>query len=126
MARPKTLIEALRSCERLAEPGRLIALIGRGTFSAAGNFVTALERETSAVLIGEPTGGAPNQYGDSRPIRLPNHPEIRVLVATRHHVFDPDDEERRNNEPDVPVPYLASDYFGARDPVLERALAYRP
>ena len=46
-------------------PAYLYVIIGRQTFSAATNFVTELDVQSSAVFVGEPTGGRPNLYGDT-------------------------------------------------------------
>jgi hypothetical protein len=119
------LIAALQS-PALAEPGVLFALIGRHTFSAAGNFVTVLECDTTALLVGEPTGGAPNQYGDAKTIALPNHPSILVRCSTRYHEFAAADDARLTHEPHLAVPLRSEDWFAGRDPVLEAALAYTP
>jgi len=118
------LLEAL-SDPRIDQPGRLFALIGRHTFSAGGNFVTALERDTGVTLVGEPTGGAPNQYGDAQEVRLPNHPDLLVRIPTRYHVFAAPDDPRITHEPDLPVALRSSDYFTGRDPALEEALRRR-
>ena len=119
------LIAALQT-PAIDRPGVLFGLIGRETFSAAGNFVTALERDTKAILVGEPTGGAPNQYGDAKPVPLPNHPRVFVQVSTRYHQFGKADDARLTNEAHLAVPLRASDYFGDRDPVLRAALDYQP
>ncbi len=105
-------------------PGAVYALIGRETFSAAGNFAAALERDTRATLVGEPTGGGPNQYGDARTVDLPHHPGLLVRISTRYHVFGAPDDPRLAVEPDLAVPLGSADYFAGRDPVLERALAH--
>ena len=65
------LISALRH-PRINRPGKLRVLIGRRTFSAAGNFAADVDKRTRARLFGEPTGGAPSQWGDSAPIELPS------------------------------------------------------
>ena len=56
-------VDALRGDARLDQKVWLFAPISRDTFSAAGNFVTTIDRDTH-LLVGEPTGGSPNQYGD--------------------------------------------------------------
>jgi len=117
------LIRALQS-PSINRPGVLFGLIGRATFSAAGNFVTVLERDTQAVLIGEPTGGAPNQYGDARDVRLPNHADVLVRISTRYHQFGGAGDARLTHEPRVAVPLTSQDYFTGRDPVLQAALSY--
>ena len=121
----RPLIEALKRPPFEAH-GTTFVLIGRYTFSAAGNFVTTVERETKAILVGEPTGGAPNQYGDARTVELPHHRDLLVRVSTRHHVFARADDPRLTHEPHVSVPLRAADYFAGRDPVLAAALAYVP
>ncbi len=118
------LIAALQSSS-IDRPGVLFGLIGRATFSAAGNFVTVLERDTKAILVGEPTGGAPNQYGDAETVLLPNHPDVLVRIATRYHQFAPGDA-RLTHEPEVAVPLSSQDYFAGRDPALQAALTYQP
>ncbi len=119
------LIQALRA-PAIDRPGVLFGLIGRETFSAAGNFVTVLERETKAILVGEPTGGAPNQYGDAVNVPLPNHPGVLVRVSTRYHRFGAPDDARLTHEPHLAAPLRARDYFEGRDPVLRAALDYQP
>ena len=51
--------------------GRLYVIIGRMTFSAAQNLANDLDRETSAIFVGEPTGSKPNFYGEDHLFRLP-------------------------------------------------------
>jgi len=119
------LIAALQS-PAVERPGVLFGLIGRATFSAAGNFVTVLQRDTKALLIGEPTGGAPNQYGDAREVALPRHPDLLVRVSTRYHEFSSPDDPRLTHEPHLMVPLRSSDWLAGRDPVLRAALDYQP
>jgi hypothetical protein len=114
--------------DRLAQPdidrpGRLLALIGRTTFSAAGNFATDLERETGVVFVGEPTGGAPNMYGDVRPVTLPYSGLTAFIASIYWQRSDPDDP-RLAIAPDVAVGLSSADYFADRDPALDAALTY--
>lgn len=103
-------------------PGRLIALIGRVTFSAAANFATELEATTGVTFVGEPSGGSPNLYGDAFKRVLPGGHQA-LYVASRYWVKSTPDDPRVAIEPDVAVPYSSQDYFGDRDPVLAAALA---
>jgi hypothetical protein len=118
------LIRALQT-PALNRPGVLFGLIGRYTFSAGGNFVTVLERDTKATLVGEPTGGAPNQYGDAQSVSLPNHPTVLVRVATRFHQFGGPEDARLTHEPRLRVPLRSDDYFSGKDPVLRAALEFQ-
>ena len=105
----------------LDRPDRLLVLIGRGVFSAAQNLVNELDYYTNATFVGEPTGNAPNQYGDARVLLLP-HSQLRVRVSSllwQGHVAS---DDRTWFTPDVYVETSSSDYFAGRDPVLATAL----
>jgi Peptidase family S41 len=102
--------------------GKLYLLIGRATFSAAANFAAEIDRDTRAVIVGEPTGGGVETYGDTVPVLMPSLGWY-VYVASRYH-----ERKRGPNDhrlavaPDVRVDLTSAQYFAGRDPVLERAL----
>lgn len=102
--------------------GRLFAIIGRVTFSAAANFATDLEGSTSVIFAGEPMGGSPNLYGDTRPVDLEATGQT-LYMATRYWERSTPDDERLTIEPDISVDLSSEDYFAGRDPVLEAILA---
>ncbi len=109
---------------KLNRPGGLFVLIGRETFSAAQNFATQAERRTQALFVGEPTGSAPNHYGDSRQLSLPvSH--LSVIVATKRWQDSDADDARFNLPPDLPAWEKFDDWRTGRDPALEAALRYR-
>jgi hypothetical protein len=102
--------------------GRLYLLVGRATFSAAANFAAEVDRDTRAIIVGEPTGGGVETYGDTFPVSLPTL-GWTVRIAARYH-------ERKNGAndtrlaiaPDVTFTPGSAEYFARRDPVLARAL----
>jgi len=102
--------------------GELYLLVGRATFSAAANFAAEIDRDTRAVIVGEPTGGGVETYGDTVPVLLPSLGWY-VYVASRYH-----ERKRGPNDhrlavaPDVRVDVTSTQYFSGQDPVLERAL----
>jgi hypothetical protein len=112
------LVQALRH-PRINRPNRLRVLIGRRTFSAAGNFAGEVDRRTRAGFVGEPTGGAPSQWGDSAPIHLPS---IGVTVFTALQYQGSPEDTRLATYPDIPITTPAADFFAGRDPVLAAAL----
>jgi hypothetical protein len=114
------LLEALQD-PSIDRPGRLVVLIGRRTFSAAGNFATEVEAKTDAVFVGEAMGSSPNMYGDVRksPLRTIGHD---VYIASTYHQMSTADDPRITIEPNVAVPYSSDDYFSDRDPQLEAAI----
>ena len=104
--------------------GKTIVLLGRATFSAAGNFVADVDRYTKARLVGEPSGGAPSQWGDPEAVALARA-GLTVHIASMYWEFGPSSDKRPATEPDVAVETTAADFFAGRDPVLARALALR-
>ena len=103
--------------------GKVVVLTGRMTFSAAGNFAADVDSETKARLVGEPTGGSPNQWGDRIPIELPVA-GVTAYVATIYHEVERF-ETALAVEPDGLVDPTMADVLAGRDPVLRRALALR-
>ncbi len=112
------LISALRH-PRINRPGKLRLLIGRRTFSAAGNFAADVDRRTRARIFGEPTGGAPSQWGDSAPIELPS---LELVASTAVEFVGEETDTRVTTVPNVSVSTPAADFFAGRDPVLAAAL----
>jgi hypothetical protein len=102
--------------------GKLYLLVGRATFSAAANFAAEIDRDTRAVVVGEPTGGGVETYGDTFPVLLPTV-GWTVHIAARYHERKKGPNDRRLAVgPDVRVDLSSKDYFAGKDPVLERAL----
>jgi hypothetical protein len=103
--------------------GKVVVLVGRMTFSAAGNFAAEADARTRALFVGEPTGGAPNQWGDRGPIPLPQ------IGLTAYAALEYVEVNRRDKrlavEPDVRVEPTAADFLAGRDRVLQRALTVR-
>jgi hypothetical protein len=106
-----------------AAAGRVALLASRGTFSAAGNFVTELETGPAAGvihLVGEPPGGGPNIYGDVQVVTL-QHSGIVVLISTRYHERRPGDD-RLEVPADIAAELTWEDVVAGRDPVLQAAI----
>jgi hypothetical protein len=108
---------------KLNRPGGLFVLIGRQTFSAAQNFATQAERRTQALFVGEPTGSAPNHYGEAKQFTLPVS-RLSVIVATKRWQDSAPADARFNLPPDLPAWDKFADYLAGRDAALEAALRY--
>ena len=100
---------------------QLYVLIGRNVYSAAGNFVTDLERFANPVFVGEPTGDMGNQEGDEGKVILPYSGLSATIAAVKWQLSDPWDN-RGTIVPQVPVELTAADYFAGRDPVLDTVM----
>jgi len=117
------LLLSLIKARKLDGPGKLFAVIGRSTFSAAQFMVNDLERYTNAVFVGEPSGGKLNSYGDSRKITLP-HSGITVRVSIYWWQEEPWDT-RQWKAPDVAAELTSADYRANLDPAMRAVAEYR-
>jgi len=102
-------------------PGRLFGLIGGETFSS-GLWTADDLRKQGATLVGSPTGGKPNSYGNVRTFLLSNS-RLEVSYSTRFFTLAPG-ADPPSLEPAVPVEVTIDDLRTGRDPVLEVALRY--
>ena len=102
--------------------GRLFLLSGRATFSAAANFAAEMDRDTRAIVVGEPTGGGVETYGDTFPLALPTAGWTVHIAARYHERKNGPGDRRLAVEPDVRVGLTSTQYFAGLDPVLARAL----
>lgn len=104
---------------RFNQPGSLFVLIGRETFSAASHLVSMLELHTEALFVGEPTGAAPNHFGDAVPLSLPG---IGVSVSVSGLFWQNTrpfpHEQRRATFPDLAAPPSIEMLTSGRDPAL--------
>ena len=116
------LLRLLRDHALFQQPGALYVIVGRQTFSAATNFVTELERAGGATFVGEPTGGSPNLYGDTRSFRLPNS-GLTVQISSRYWQMSTPDDSRDALAPQIAAELASQDFFGGSDPALAAALA---
>jgi hypothetical protein len=114
------LIDAVKTDKRINRVGGLTVLIGRENASAGTVVAGALDRDTQAVLIGEPTPArADNFLCECMDITLHNSPWV-VSIPTQ---FLANGDKRGAVLPDVPFALSAADFFAGRDPALALALA---
>lgn len=121
----RAVVLALVRSPRIDDYGRLYVLIGRRTFSAAETLVDDLEQYSQTIFVGAPTGASPSAYGDPVRVRL-HHSGLTLRVATIFWHSWLADDTRTATPPTLAVPLASADYFSGRDPVLQKALAYRP
>ena len=107
----------------LDRPDRLFVIIGRRTFSAGQQFANLLEAWTQATFVGEPTGQQPSQYGDHRPLELPNS-HLTVMISTVFHQAPDEFDRREFIPPDAYAPLTSEAYGRGEDPALAAALAW--
>lgn len=95
-------------------------LIGRQTFSSAMINAYELRGQAGAVLVGSPTGGKPNSYGEVKKLELP-HSKYVLNYSTK--LFQPfPKEDAPSLLPEVRVPVTSAGLFQGRDATFEAAV----
>jgi hypothetical protein len=112
------LVDGLASRPALA--GRVFVLIGRTTFSSAVLNAIELKKKLGATLVGTPTGGSPNSYGEIKMFELTNS-HLRGQYSTK--LFSDDLYRGQTVTPDLPVHVTSADWFAGRDPAMDAVLA---
>jgi len=109
----------------IAQRGKFFTIVGRETFSAAQNLANLLDAHTQTIVIGEPTGGAPNHFGDALRLMLPNSKLSINLSSVWWQDLDPRDQ-RLWIAPDVAAELSSADDRNGTDPALDAIIHYAP
>jgi hypothetical protein len=120
----QTLLHHLIACPAINRRGALFVIIGRLTFSAAQNTVTAIDRETSAIFVGEPTGSRPNFIGESIYFELP-YSKVRANAADLFWQTSWPWDHRTWIAPDIYAPPTFEAFSRGDDPAMDAILAIR-
>jgi hypothetical protein len=118
------MLHRLIGCTKINQRGCLYVIIGRGTFSAAQNTATAIERETNAIFVGEPSGSRPNFIGETIPFTLP-YSQALVNVADLYWQTSWPMDHRPWIAPELYAPPSFESYSQNRDPAMEAILSCR-
>jgi hypothetical protein len=110
-------IENIKHCSKVNKKGSIFVIIGRETFSSALLNAFSLKHNTSAILLGEPTGGKPNCYGEVQRFKLKNS-GLTVSYSTEYYKIIEDDS-MPSLMPDVNVTLTIQDYISNEDPCLK-------
>lgn len=112
----------LKASPHLNRRGHLFVVVGPETYSSGVLNAAELQRETSAILVGEPTGARPNLYGHYKFFTLPNS-NLEVSYSTRYFERVPGNPDALM--PEISVQTSSAEFFAGRDPVLEKILNYK-
>ena len=115
------LINALIGTPKINREGRLFVLIGRRTFSAAGNAAAYIQRQTNAIFVGEPTGAKPNSLGDETYFTLP-FSKLQTSVADVYWESSWPQDFRKWIAPQIYVEPTFAAYRSNRDYALDAIL----
>jgi len=98
---------------------KLFVLIGPATFSSAMMNAQHFKTRTKATLVGEPTGGSPNHFGEVKTFTLP-HSKCVVQYSTKK--FQMTNDNATTIEPHIVIKQTAKGFFADKDEVLEAVL----
>lgn len=118
------LVYGIRERSHINRRGSLFVLIGRGTFSAAMHCLTALERHTNPICVGEPTGTSPNHFGDAVEQRL-ERTGLAVGISSLWWQESLPYDTRSAVVPEIAVSYRIDDRLARRDAALEAVVRER-
>jgi len=113
-----SLVRAIIHAEVAKPEGKLFIISGRGTYSAAHNMLTDINRLTNAVIVGEPSGSRPNAISEAGWFKLP-HSGLMGLVSSQFHQVSKAEDHRIWIAPHIPTSLSSKDYFAGTDPSLE-------
>ena len=116
------LIDGIRSRSAWRQRGRLDCLTSGETFSS-GMWTADDMRNLGAVLVGSPTGGKPNSYGNVSTLQLPNS-LLQVGYSTRYYQLISGSDPPWL-APELAVDETIADLRAGRDPLLDAAVADR-
>ncbi len=120
----KPIITGLIKSEKINQPGKLMVIIGRRTFSACQNLVNEMDNYTNAIFVGEGTGENINFYGDTRPVELRNS-GIKAYLSFAWWQDKPQWENDDALYPQIEAVQTFEDYKTNNDPALEAALKFK-
>lgn len=100
----------------LNEKGRLFVLIGKSTFSSALMNAVNLKRNFNAILLGQPTSGNVNHYGETRGFQLLN---TRLIVGYSTRYWEIWKGYEGALKPDVKIEYSIYNFNKGIDEALE-------
>lgn len=99
-----------------AYKGKVYAVIGRRTFSSAVLNTLDFQEHCGATLVGEPTSGRPNHFGEVKTFELPNS---KATVSYSTQYFKRVEGDPATLEPDVRVELSFNEFNRGVDPVWE-------
>ena len=113
-------IDELKKCNKINRTGKLYVIIGRDTFSSALLNAYSLKSSTDAILVGEPSGGKQNCYGEVKRDIL-KHSGFTIGYSTKYYNLIENDDIL-SLYPDVEKELTMQNYIDNTDPCMEYIL----
>lgn len=115
-------VQKAATLAKLRQPGSVYVIMGRRTFSSAIINAGDCQRSLGALLVGEPTGGTPNHYGEVKSFTLPSS-QVAVYYSTKY--FGRPGAKIEPFQPDIPAEMSFADYRDGVDRPLEAIVRHR-
>lgn len=116
----RPVISGLRQRPWLNQRGRVYVITGNATISSGLWCANDFRNQTNAILLGEPTGGKPNSYGEVLSFTLPNS-KIGVQYSTKYFTLTFGNPLALF--PDIPIAGSAAAYISNDDPIFSYLLS---
>lgn len=116
------LAKRISEIGNINQQGKLFVLIGKRTYSSAVINAIDFKNHTEAILVGEPTSGKPNHFGEVNKFKLPNS-GLSVSYSTKYFKYLEEDPD--SLMPDITVETTFSDFASGKDPVLDAIRQYK-
>lgn len=98
--------------------GKIYVLTSNTTMSSANWFAVTFKYNKIGTIVGEPTGNAPNCYGNINNLKLPNS-KLYVSISKNNWISPYMDDAKNTLEPDVYIPLMRQDVVSGNDPCVD-------
>jgi hypothetical protein len=115
------LARKVSEIDNINQRGKIFVIIGKRTYSSAVINAIDFKNHTEAILVGEPTSGKPNHFGEVKKFKLP-YSGLSVSYSTKYFKYL--DEDPNSLMPDIAVETTFSDFASGKDPVLDAIRKY--
>jgi hypothetical protein len=115
------LARKVSEIDNINRRGKIFVIIGKRTYSSAVINAIDFKNHTEAILVGEPTSGKPNHFGEVKKFKLP-YSGLSVSYSTKYFKYL--DEDPNSLMPDIAVETTFSDFASGKDPVLDAIRKY--
>lgn len=115
------LARKVSEVDNINQHGKTFVIIGKRTYSSAVINAIDFKNRTKAILVGEPTSGKPNHFGEVDKFKLPCT-GLSVSYSTK--CFKYLEEDPDSLMPDIAVEITFNDFASGKDPVLDAIRRY--
>lgn len=116
------LVEQLSQFKEVNQRGDLFVATSEHTFSSAVINTMNFRQMTEAIIIGTPSGGTPNHYGEVRTLTLPKT-GLEIYHSTNYFKYT--EKKEAAVYPDITIDTKYSDISNGIDPVYEFVKNYK-